>query len=206
MNNREQKRNRLMDAIGSIDDRFLTEAARYRPKKQRGMRSLLLAACLTFTAVLVVLCVEIFSAVDSGKPPFGTESGKDPSTLDEVLLFGKEGASCETLSEVSKQYIFNGKAYLIWQYADSSEFTISRALTEAEVKTLVNAISKGKPVGENAPAQSCRVWLTLGDGTILTPYLPATDGNKGAAVLFDYEAELEPSEDLIQSVTGLLTS
>ena len=48
------------------------------------------------------------------------------------------------------------------------------------------------------------VWITLGDGQVITPCLTPQAGNIGAAVLFDYQAERIPGSaffDLLESLS-----
>ena len=90
------------------------------------------------------------------------------------------------------------------QYEGDETLLRSRNLTKNEVSRIHNLLGKGESVGASSPDLLCRVWLVCGDGIVLSPYLKNTDGNKGHAVLFDYEAEILPSSDLISCISDIL--
>ena len=123
-------------------------------------------------------------------------------TLDALLQSAKEDANCTLLSSREEIAYFGG-AYLLWQYAEDDVVYRSRALSTRELTRLRSMINDGSAVGDSAPTQLVRVWLTLGNGDVLTPYLPATPGNT-SIVIFDYEAELNPSDELMSCISDIL--
>ena len=81
---------------------------------------------------------------------------------------------------------------------------MSRALTKDEVDQIYRSIGKGTKVGDTSPSPDCHVWVLCGNGEVLSPYLLASAGNVGNAELFDYNAELIPSEQLISCIADIL--
>ncbi len=126
----------------------------------------------------------------------------EPLTLEALLSVSRKDAYA-TVAPGEVDYF--GEAYLLWQIEGDETLYRSRALTTAEVNRSIALIGQGTPV-ESAPTEGSlsRVYLVVGNGDVLTPYLPATDGNIGAAVLFDYSAELIPSESLISFLSDIL--
>ena len=57
---------------------------------------------------------------------------------------------------------------------------------------------------EDSESVEVKVWLSYGDGTVVSPYLKHTRGNTGYGTLFDYSAEVEPSEKLTSTIHKLL--
>ena len=125
-----------------------------------------------------------------------------PVTLDAFLDANRATLNCTEVQENEIDYF--GSTYLILQYEGDETFYRSRNLTEREVDRILGLLGKGDEVGTSSPALLCRVWLVCEDGTVLSPYLKNTDGNKGHAVLFDYEAEILPSSGLISCISDIL--
>ena len=123
-------------------------------------------------------------------------------TLDALLVDAKADGRYTMLSSVADIDYF-GDAHLLWQYASDETVYQSRALTEREMERLCRFITGGDEVGSTSPTQIVRVWLVLGNGDVLTPYLPTTPGNIGTTV-FDYEAERIPSDALISCISDIL--
>ena len=55
-------------------------------------------------------------------------------------------------------------------------------------------------IDEHSERPSYQVWIAFGDGVVISPYLKANPGNTGHGELFDYDPELELSEDLIRKI------
>ena len=45
-----------------------------------------------------------------------------------------------------------------------------------------------------------QIWLSFGDGVVVSPYLKNTAGNAGHGTVFDYDPELEMSDDLAEYI------
>ena len=205
MNNNKIKRAAwLLDEIGNVSDVYLQEALTYR--KQRAISRPWVAAVACILAVALVgggvLNSPMFDNIfDVGNKAESPETAV-PTTLDSYLTEKRGTIHCTAISEEELDYF--GSTYLVLQYEGDETLYRSRNLTEGETKRIVGLMGKGEAVGTSSPNILCRVWLVCEDGTVLSPYLKVTDGNKGVATLFDYEAEILPSSSLISCISDIL--
>lgn len=206
--NNNRKKEILFRAIGEIDDRLLHEAAVYRPQERSVLpRVLLIAATLSLAMALSVGAFLVSLRNDEGNAtPDAPNRNEEIETngLDAVLLNARERADYTTVESAEALDYFSGNAYVVWQYEDSQTLCLSRALTDKEVNELTAQIDQGTEVGEVSPALSCKVWILLGDGTVVSPYLKSSAGNTASGVLFDYNAELMPTERLNSCISKIL--
>ena len=206
-NAKKEKALRLFLAIGEVDEDLLQDALRWRPARRSvAKRIWLLAATLSLVSVILVGTVLVMLRTPAPLPPFPDSPDNPSHPIDlEILLQNERHESDYVSLEDETEIPFgNGESYLVWQYEDSETLCMSRGLTEDETKLLTREIGKGSEVGKDSPTLSCHVWIVLADGSVLSPYLKQTDGNIGAATLFDYEAELIPSQELSSCISDIL--
>ena len=204
MNNKMKKAAFLLDEVGNVSDVYLQEALSY--KKERFYARPWVAAVACILAVVLVggglinspLMDNIFGVFDKAEAP----NEEAPATLDSFLSENRGALTCTAVSEDELNYF--GSTYLVLQYEGDETLYRSRDLTSREVDKMLDLMGQGASVGEASPTLLCRVWLVCEDGTVLSPYLKNTDGNKGLAVLFDYEAEILPSSSLISCISDIL--
>ena len=191
----------LFDEIGNVGDLYLQEALTYR-KKRVNLRPWIAAAACLLVVVLVggLLRSPVLDNILGGEK--AEPEAQAPVTLDAFLDANRATLNCTEVQENEIDYF--GSTYLILQYEGDEAFYRSRNLTAREVDRILGLLGKGDEVGTSSPALLCRVWLVCEDGTVLSPYLKNTDGNKGHAVLFDYEAEILPSSSLISCISDIL--
>ena len=202
--NQRKKAAFLLDEIGYVNDVYLEEALTYQKRKFYSRPWVAAVACIL--AVVLVgggllnspLFDNIFQEVNKTDAP----EVSAPATLDSFLSTNRETLNCSAISADEVNYF--GSTYLILQYEEDETLYRSRNLTAREVENINKLMGKGDSVGANSPELLCRVWLVCEDGTVLSPYLKNTDGNKGHATLFDYEAEIFPSSDLISCISDIL--
>ena len=218
--NKKQKAAFLLGEIGYISDLYVQEAMTYQRKRVNLRPLMTIAAC-----ILVVLLVggglltsplmdNIFGGFNKAESPeAGNPEAENPAmnpsqttkptvALDSYLSENRAKLNCTTLQKEDVTYF--GATYLILQYEGDQTLYRSRNLTASEVDRINSLLGKGESVGTNSPELLCRVWLVCEDGTVLSPYLQNTDGNRGHAVLFDYEAEILPSSSLISCISDIL--
>ena len=190
-----------------MDDALVQEAFVYRPKRSAVPRMLVVAACLAMSFVLcfglVLISMRVKDTAGQMKP--STEETPQSPSLDQLLLAQADSGSYTVLQSVDEAEFFGGCGYVVWQYADSTELCVSRALSDAELNRLTREVGKGTSVGEQSPSLTCRVWLILGNGEVISPYLRESAGNRGYAALFDYDAELMPNDEFISCVSDILS-
>ncbi len=183
----------LYRAIGDIDDMFIHEAMAYKKKKKTifGMSR----ASVVLTALVLVVAVSIsmrlFSMTD-GAPnaPTDSDTPNMSQTLTEMLsdASGRYYESKDEIDLFDKQIkfiYFDGEGYkTIKVYASTSSLKDNFSLDEKE----------------DIPKTAERVWLSLGNGMILSPYLKFSDGNIGYNTLFEYDPEGVPSDTFMHFI------
>jgi hypothetical protein len=198
----------LFSEMGGIDDYLLQEALIYRPVQKRTSRLLIMVACLAMSAVLVLGGVVIgnLAGIKNDAPPANEDLQPTPAddSLDGFLAAHGNELAYVALDTADEVDLFAAPA-VVWQSAESDELLISRPLTEGELKKLTDRAKGGTAVGEVSPAQSYRVWILSGDGTVTSPYLKPSAGNVGTE-LFDYEAEVIPSSAFTSCLEEILRS
>lgn len=204
-NEKIKKANALLDAIGEIDDIYLSEALSYRRKRGIGSRVLVIAATLTLSLILLV------SAVISSRFASGSESDEVPpynaeqtSGLDSFMIGINDREAFAYVEEESELPYRDGNAYIVWQYSGENRYYISEELSYTEISYLKTQIGSGEEVGGNSPELECKVWILLGDGRVVSPYLKASTGNISNEI-FDYEAEIDPNEGLVNKISAILS-
>ena len=204
--NKMKKAAFLLDEVGYVSDAYLQEALTYRKKKTLTRPWMAAVACI-LVVVLVGGGLLNSPLLDNIFGGFNKAEHENPQTqatvtLDSFLDANRGTLNCTALS--AEEVTYFGSTYLILQYEGDETFYRSRDLTAREVERINSLLGKGASVGGNSPALLCRVWLVCEDGTVLSPYLKNTDGNKGFAMLFDYEAEILPSSSLISCISDIL--
>ena len=209
MNNKLKKAAFLLDEVGNVSDVYLQETLTY--KKERFNARPWVAAVACILAVVIVggglinspLLNNIFDGFNKAEAPEQENPEQQVSaTLDSFLSANREALNCTAVEKTDITYF--GSTYLVLQYEGDEMLYRSRNLTSREVERILGMVGDGSSVGTTSPDLLCRVWLVCEDGTVLSPYLKNTDGNRGHAVLFDYEAEILPSSDLISCISDIL--
>lgn len=205
---KKEKAEFLFEEIGSVDDRLLAEAMSYRAERYRWVRPLSAVAAILVAALIGSSALfGGFRSLLQGVGGNQAEDGVNEAVNNRLDTFFQDlrTNTSDSLALFSTPSVsFFDDAHLVWQYENDPLYYRSRALEATEVEKLLSLIEKGDPVGADAPALTCRVWLVTGDGDVYSPYLPTTPGNRGAALLFDYEAELLPSEALLSCISDIL--
>ncbi len=206
MNNKMKKAAFLLDEIGNVSDVYLQEALSYKKERWHARPWIAAVACILAVAIVgggllnSPLMDNVFGVFDKAEQP--DQETPTLASLDSFLYANRERINCTEIEESEITYF--GSTYLVLQYADDETLYRSRDLTAREVDRILNLTGTGDEVGSDSPYLSCRVWLVCEDGTVLSPYLKTTAGNKGHAVLFDYEAEILPTNQLISCISDIL--
>ena len=194
----------LLDEVGLVSDVYLEEALTYQKRRFYTRPWVAAVACILAVALVGggLLNSPLIDNIFGGSNKAESPEASHPATLDSFLSENRAVLHCTALSVDEVNYF--GSTYLILQHEGDEMLYRSRNLTAREVDRIHNLLGEGKAVGTSSPNLLCRVWLVCEDGTVLSPYLKNTDGNKGHAVLFDYEAEILPSSDLISCISDIL--
>lgn len=209
MNNKMKKAAFLLDEVGNVSDVYLQEALSYKKERFNARPWVAAVACILAVAIVggwllnSPLVDNIFGGFNKADAPEQeTPNEQVPATLDSFLVANREALKCTAIEEADIDYF--GSTYLVLQYDGDETLYRSRDLTASEVNRILGMMGDGSSVGTTSPDLLCRVWLVCEDGTVLSPYLKNTDGNRGHAVLFDYEAEILPSSSLISCISDIL--
>lgn len=205
MNLKDKKAAYLLDEIGGIDDRYVAEAIAVRKKPKTGKVILILAACI---AAISVMLLSIAGAFTLGRIVGGvirddiSDNRPQPAeALGELLKSESRAADVIKAADASEIDFFGG-AYLIWQTGDDDGYCLKK-LSDDSLKVLLGKIGGSNVGTENEVTFGAKVWISCGDGTVISPYLKAAAGNVGYGELFDYSPEIIPSESFNSCVSNL---
>ena len=201
------KAEKLLYTIGEIDDSLLEEAIAYRPRKRIRSRILVLAATVAviFTvAVGSALISSIVNSFDKEEAIPEQEAPTVPPTIDSLLEGARDGEKFDYVSLESDLPYIDSSAHIVWQYSGDDGYYVSDALTDSELDRLIYQLGSGEEVGADSPRIECMVWVLLGDGRVISPYLKASAGNISNGI-FDYEAEIVPNESIVWTISGILS-
>ncbi len=203
----------LFDAIGEIDDRIIFETQTpFRVIAKRNQKKrlvILLASILTTVTLFVATALTVanlafdflLNATDENIPP-----SVDSPDLQQTLINASQSQNV-TCTDEQDIDLFDGKAKLIWRVNGedayyvvpiSSHNTLSQLNTQMRSKSTLLSPEKAETV-------ECDVWISYGDGTVVTPYLKYSEGNIGYAELFEYSPEIEPNEELVSVIDDLIS-
>ena len=210
-NEKLKKADALLDAVGEIDDVYLAEALAYRRKRSVNSRLAFVAAAIAMTVTVVIsvsIGLRLVSHNDLAPGVPGNESaesdGNANNSLESLMLSLPSKDSFTHVENEADLPYTGGKAYVVWQYNGESGYYMSDAMSNFELGAIKSQIGGGKEVGADSPTLECKVWILLGDGRVVTPYLKGHKGNISSRV-FDYEAEITPDEDLVERISAILS-
>lgn len=206
----------LFDTIGNIDDRLIQEAQlpyRKATAPQRKSFTAIIALAATLTLIVGVLTATLIAKiVGSHKSDVNTDQSPDSYeetvipqiNLSQTLLDAESKAVKVTDDDID---FFDGKTSIVWKVEGESEYRMVSFTSLSDTAKLKAELQKQtqqiKP--EDTESPECEVWITFGDGTVVSPYLKASAGNIGYAELFEYSPEIEPSEDLVYLINDLIS-
>ncbi len=207
---------RLFDGIGLIDDRFIAEAqSPYAPPRRGGIFKRILISAVSLSLVLCV-AVGIFvigkmgqkGGADADIPNEGIENGEgsQSTSLSGRLLALRTGTDALRVKE-SELRLFESSPSVIWKYTDEEEYRVRR-LTSVEVEQLKLLYERdaGSRVSDGETDSGIDgLWIAIGDGRIVSPYLEQTAGNIGYGELFDYAPEYEPSAECSEYLCDVIS-
>ncbi len=226
----EEKRRKaemLLSEIGEIDDSLLEEALSYRKRRRINTRvraTVAAAVVLVFCLAVAAPMIEKMSGGMSGGVTDGAENDteRNPGDMNENAPGGTVGADClkgfdsifATLSEHELgeyRYVTNpdelpyldGHVYIVWNYEGDSRYFVSSPLSDSKFETIKHALGQGEKTGDVSPQLTANVWVLLGDGRVISPYLCGSQGNVSEKI-FDYEVEIIPDQRLIDRIQSLI--
>ena len=205
MNERMKKAEFLFSEISGIDDAIVAEALSYRAKRgvmTRRAIVVLVAAALMLAALLgsfVIGSLADRDKKDEAKPV-------DRVTLEESLADAETSGRVMTYQSADDIDLFDGVTRIVW--SEGAEYYAIGLSNSSDRSRLDGALRDNYSKPNNVSGgdeYQVKVWISYGDGSVVTPYLKDSAGNVGYGELFDYEAEIVPSESLAELVSDLVS-
>lgn len=192
---------RLYEEIGGVDERYLQEAGAYRArKKSPAWRTLLIAAALllSFTVLLGTVAAGVTIGVIGALIDREEQPDQETLTPVEQMELAMAQSALQPLS--ADELALFGAPTLIWSEQGSDEY-YSVTLTKSQCEQLVYLMqSSRREYTAQSEQPTYQIWLSFGDGVVVSPYLKNTAGNAGHGAVFDYDPELEMSDDLAEYI------
>ncbi len=212
----------LLDAIGGIDDRFIAEAENAAPVRKASVlprRVLILAATVLLSVGIFVSAVMAASFIgdvlgdnksDLPQTDVGNNIHAEYPSIETQMLSLRERTEGKKMSAedigFSDQY-----AKIIWKYADEDEYRVCN-IKSRDADNIAKRMQGRKgftEVDQNDTEESRElegIWINFGDGYVYSPCLEESNGNIGYGELFNYDPELEPTQDFINLVRDAINN
>ncbi len=177
--NRKEYADRLMDAVGKIDDVYIYEAQTYRAKRKTPGY---VKAAIGLSATLLIIISFAFPVLLSRLRKGGmmNDDTRPVSVRNQMYatLLNSGVSSYKELPEIDG-------AALVWQNESDMEYRVI-PLNDDETDVIMSG--KGEPAGD-ATDNGVKIWVVTSDGLYMTPELKKSDGNTDIKA-FDYDPEL----------------
>ena len=195
---------RLYEEIGGVDERYLQQAAAYRARRNApAWRALLIAAALTLIGALLLCTIAASVTIGVLVGILGEgEEPTPPAPMEQMELAMQEAQqtrSPRSADEVEPMLFY--QPMLIWSEQGSDVYyTVSLSTSECEQLISLMQSKNRTEFTEQSAQPKYQIWLSFGDGVVVSPYLKNTAGNAGHGEVFDYDPELELSDDLAERI------
>lgn len=201
---------RLYEEIGGVNERYLQQAAVFRARRKKPVwRTVLIAAALVLVGALLAGTLALSTGVVilgswvlNGLAPDAPDVPEEPAVysiaqMEQALVQRQDGILPVSEKQVP---LFSGDAQLVWTDGESGDY-YRISLNRYECESILYLMQQNKKeIHAGSEQPNYQVWISLGDGMVVSPYLKATAGNAGHGELFDYDPELELSEPLIRQI------
>ena len=215
--NRDNKINsadRLFDAIGMIDDRMIAEAENaYSRTPSRKPHTFFRRYAVSLTVVLLVVGMIGGFVVSNMSDQVNSDIFDNDMTgnaanegvqISQSLDFVLSNVTADTADTVALDEIdfFDGEVSLIWSLEGEDEYHKLTFEAKDAVNTIKSCMSKSTQQisATSTDTFACSVWVSYGNGEVVSPYLKEAAGNVGYSTLFDYSPEVVPSESFTEFV------
>ena len=102
----------------------------------------------------------------------------------------------------SGSFLYNGKLSFIW--ADEYGNIYAKTIESTEKAEALGSALSGGNTTYLAEIPKYKIWISFGDGRIITPYLEYSEENVFCGVLFDYQPKVAPSEKFMSVISSVL--
>ena len=216
--NKRKSAERLFDVIGMIDDSIIAECQEPRASTSRKADiSLRFRKYASVFVVLAVVCASISTGLvimkftskkedsvinDDNKGNVGTTQDTEyKDRFDTVLENAISSSGTRTLS-LEEIDLFNGEINLIWTDASTDGYYVMTLNESSEyvkegLKKGYSQLSADTGESENI---GYTVWISYGNGEVVSPELKYSKGNIGYGELFEYSPEVLPSDAFVDMI------
>ncbi len=208
MSLKNEKAEKLFEAMDGIEDMYLYEAMNYEKKKTslidtfsiRRRNAAFVLSLVLVIAVSVVLLRGFGGNIMS--PEDGMDNVTDNDATWDVINFEDVLASADGRYYATEEEIdlIDGQVKFIYTDGDGYK-TVSANTTAKDIENRFSLVEFGE--GESYTG-NVKVWISYGDGRVVSPYLKASAGNVGYNTLFDYDPEGVPSNAFSEFVSRML--
>ena len=207
---------RLLDAIGDIDARFIAEAERAPKIKKKPF--ILPRRAMTIAASAIAFAFVIFGVsraflnvgLDADMAPeaenIASEDVSASITLSDVVMSAQNDTKSYTFVSAEDIRFFDDRIKIIWCYEGSEKYYVVRVplSKENELMRAIEDLKNAKKTNETTDLPYA-IWICFEDGRVITPYLEYTEGNVWYGELFEYSPEIEPSSAFTELINELIS-
>ena len=215
--NKRKSAERLFEVIGMIDDSIIAECqdpnvSAWQMKHASFRIGKVISVCASIAVICACLCTSLIISKLSNKKSDSAQNDDDRGTIgatediyeerfDTVLKNAVSSSNTEILS-LDEIDFFDGEINLIWTDAKTDGYYV---LTLNESEELVReGLKKGYSQLSADTSASDRigytVWISYGNGEVVSPELKYSKGNIGYGELFEYSPEVLPSTVLVNLI------
>ena len=195
---------RLYEEIGGVDERYLQQAAAYRARRNApAWRALLIAAALTLVGALLLCTIAASVTIGVLVGILGDgEEPTPPAPMEQMELAMQEAQQKRTpYSADEMEAVLFYQPMLIWsEQGSDAYYTVPLSTSECEQLILMMQSKNRTEFTEQSAQPKYQIWLSFGDGVVVSPYLKNTAGNAGHGEVFDYDPELELGDALAEQI------
>lgn len=195
---------RLYEEIGGVDERYLQQAATYRARRNApAWRALLIAAALTLIGALLLCTIAASVTIGVLVGILGEgEEPTPPAPMEQMELAMQEAQQTRyprSADEVEPM-LFHQPMLIFSEQGSDVYYTVSLSTSECEQLISLMQSKNRTEFTEQSAQPKYQIWLSFGDGVVVSPYLKNTAGNAGHGAVFDYDPELELGDDLAERI------
>ena len=132
-----------------------------------------------------------------GLPPESDASDKI-NYIQNILILNK-GIMTQIDGSQVGTVLYNGKTTLIW--SDGEELYVRETENTEVLKDALSASREPIPDGE---MPTYKIWISFGDGRVVTPFLEYSEENSFEGTLFDYSPKVLPSDEFIDELIKII--
>ena len=196
MTDKEKYTNRLMDAVGNIDEEYIYEAQNYTPKKRMPgyIKAIIAAAASAVIMIGSAVPLTFFSVMMRNKSGNMHDNAEDapPQYKMTQSMSRADVKTYDTLPDLKG-------AAVIWHTDEDGYSYVS--ISESKAESLIE--SMGTDGEKTAEDDGISVWIRTQNGEYISPELKRSPGNVDR-VPFEYMPETAVSDGAARMITDII--